>query len=115
MLGVATSDRRLKENIKPLTNNLTKVLKLKPYRFNLIEDSTKTKQIGLMAQDILPIIPEVVFSYKDKDDTLRYGIDYSKLVPVLVGAIQRLERFHEQDVKRTEELEHRIEVLEAKK
>ena len=101
------SDRRLKDNIAvlgPLTC-LEKVNALQPVGFTwssnqkLTADYAGRRDIGLVAQDIEEIIPEVV---ADKD-ILEYGtfktVRYEKIIPVLIGAIQRLSQ-------RVEELEN---------
>lgn len=82
------SDETLKENIQPLTNSLSKVLSLNGVSFTWKSDDTHTPQIGLIAQQVEPVIPEVVAT-SSVDDKL--GIAYSSLVPVLIEAIKELE------------------------
>jgi hypothetical protein len=83
----AVSDSRLKENVIPLSSGLSEVLKLNPVTYNFISDENKAKQIGLIAQEVLPVIPEVVGVPTDieKDN---YGLNYAGLTPILVKAIQ---------------------------
>jgi len=62
-----------------------------------------TKEIGFIAQDLYKIIPEMV--YKPKDETKElWAVDYSKLVPVLVKAIQEQEQKIEAQQKIIEKL-----------
>lgn len=82
------SDQRLKKNIKPSRYGLAEVLRLNPVVFNWIDDTRLGEQpeIGLLAQEVLEVIPEVVGSNNDG----MLSIDYPKLVVVLINAIQEL-------------------------
>ncbi|MBN1416312.1 MAG: tail fiber domain-containing protein [Bacteroidales bacterium] len=97
------SDERYKENIRNIDNALDQILKLKGIRYNLklenvADDSTlseallekkkkdqKADRLGFIAQDVNKVIPEAVY-YDDSADI--YGIDYIKIIPVLVEAIK---------------------------
>ena len=105
--GVATSyntssDYRLKENVVEMTDALDRVSQLKPSRFNFIGHEEIVD--GFLAHEVSDIVPEAITGTKDEVDAegnpVYQGIDQSKLVPLLVGAIQ--------------ELQKRIEILENK-
>ena len=87
-----TSDLRLKKNITTLENQLAKVLSLRPTRYQFKDNSNEPDEftLGLIAQEVQKIIPEVVTQITDKEeDGMGYlGIAYSELIPVLIGAIQ---------------------------
>lgn len=83
------SDRRLKENIRPLEGALEKVLALRGVSFNFLKDKKK-REIGLIAQDVEPIVPEVLQDYNLPDEEPMLAIDYTRLVPVLIEAIKEL-------------------------
>jgi len=89
-----SSDYRLKENVVELTNALDRVDQLKPSRFNFISDESRTID-GFLAHEVQDIVPEAIVGTKDEvdeDGNPKYqSIDQSKLVPLLVGAIQELE------------------------
>ena len=76
------SDLRLKKDITPLQLTLEDLAKLKPSRFTWKQ--TDLPDIGLIAQDVQSILPEVVC----ESDFLR--VDYSKIVPALVAWVQLL-------------------------
>lgn len=79
------SDLRLKKNIATLDRGLDAVMDLRPVSFAW-QEGAGTPQIGLIAQEVEAVVPEVV---KTGTDELQLkGIDYSKLVPVLIKAIQ---------------------------
>ena len=81
------SDERRKENIELITYGLSEVLQLLPKKFNFKVDERKIVNLGFIAQDVLPIIPEAVQT--DIDDTQEYyAMNYTNLIPVLVNAIK---------------------------
>jgi hypothetical protein len=82
------SDERLKKDIEPLTGNLNKVLAMQPVSYNWINPALpQTEQIGFIAQQMQKIEPELV--YTNASTTLE-AIDYARIAPLLVGAIQEL-------------------------
>lgn len=87
--GITTgSDRKLKKNIEPTpVNALDKINALNLVAFDYIKDKTH-EEIGLIAQEVLNIIPGVVEKYEGEDNHLT--INYSKFVPYLIKAIQEL-------------------------
>jgi hypothetical protein len=82
-----SSDYRLKENVTPMTNALTRVDSLNPVRFNFITNPDKTVD-GFLAHEAQAVIPECVTGEKDAEEM--QSIDQSKIVPLLVAAIQEL-------------------------
>ena len=99
-----TSDYRLKENVVLISDGITRLKTLKPSRFNFIDDETNTLRDGFIAHEVSSIVPEAVTGEKDEVDSdnkpVYQGIDHSKLVPLLVAAVQ--------------ELTAKVEALEAK-
>jgi hypothetical protein len=94
------SDKRIKTNYRDLNNSLDKVLKLKGVMYDISEDYLYNpedsagsaelirrgkNQIGLIAQDVMQIVPEVV-EYDSLKDL--YGISYLQLIPILIEAIK---------------------------
>jgi hypothetical protein len=103
-----SSDYRLKENVVEMTGALDRVSQLKPSRFNFIADADTTVD-GFLAHEVQDIVPEAISGEKDAVDeegNPEYqGIDQSKLVPLLVGAIKELKADNDN-------LRARIEILE---
>jgi hypothetical protein len=79
------SDYRVKEDLKEI-NGLEKLLKLKVYNFKWKWNNERTD--GVLAHELQEIIPYAVHGEKDNEQMQQ--VDYSKLVPVLVKAIQEL-------------------------
>ena len=87
----ANSDERLKENLVPIENGLSKVCSLRSVIGNFISDETKTKKPFLIAQDVLAVLPEAVSSGaipKSEDTTEYLGVAYTEVIPLLVAAIK---------------------------
>ena len=84
----AFSDKRLKTDIKPITNSLDKVMQMQGvyYKRNDIEDAKE--QVGVLAQDMEAILPEVVLTADDEMQTK--SVDYGKLTSVLIEAIKEI-------------------------
>jgi hypothetical protein len=84
---VAASDVRIKENIVTVDNALEKTLALRGVYYNKIDDETKTRQIGVIAQEVQEVIPEAVTYAEDVD---QYGVEYGKLAGLFIEAIKEL-------------------------
>ena len=83
---VISSDRRLKEHIQSLKYGLNEILQLNPVNYYLKNDTQKSLKLGLIAQEVQSLIPEIVSVGTDTEKTL--GLQYSDLIPVLIKAIQ---------------------------
>jgi len=88
------SDERLKKDITPVDDALSKVDHLEGVYFKWKSDDKE--DIGVIAQDIKEILPEVV----SEDNNGYLNVNYSGIVPVLIEAIKELK-------DRVEELENR--------
>lgn len=88
-----TSDYRLKENVSPITNALGKIGGLKPVEFNFIIEPEQ-KVDGFLAHELQEVIPYAVHGTKDEvneeGQAVYQGVDYSKVVPLMVAAIKEL-------------------------
>ena len=83
---IATSDKRLKENITPYTANNKSILDLPVYKYNFISDDSKKEHIGCLAQDLQEICPEIV----DEGNDGYLAINESKIVYLLLEEIKKL-------------------------
>jgi hypothetical protein len=84
----AFSDKRLKTDIKNIDDALSKVIKMQGvyYKRNDIQDAKE--QIGVLAQDMEEILPQVVITADD--DIKTKSVDYGKLTSVLIESIKQL-------------------------
>ena len=83
---IAYSDERVKENIKTIDNSLEKVNKLRGVEFNKIGEDKKS--IGVIAQEIEKVLPEVVRTDGEGMKSVAYG----NVVGVLIEAIKELNK-----------------------
>ena len=102
---VAYSDRRAKENIQTIDSALDKVLQLRGVYYNRIDDVDKKRQVGVIAQEVEEILPEVV-TYCDVND--EYGVAYGNLSGILIEAVKEQNRIIE---KQSEEIKELKEIL----
>jgi len=102
VIAYSSSDERLKDNITPISGCLDKVLSLDAIEFdwNDKQETYTGHDIGLIAQQVQKIAPEIVTERSDG----YLAMKYEKMVPLLVGAIQ------EQDVL-LDDLESRVNEL----
>ena len=89
----APSDQRLKKNISPIPDALTRVMKLRGVNFEWKDTTFKGKQIGFIAQEVEKVVPEVVSYLKDKDT---YTMQYAPVTALLVEAMKEQQKTIEQ-------------------
>jgi hypothetical protein len=105
-----SSDRRLKKNIEPLTDNLSKILHIQPVSYLWKDPSRGTgEQIGFIAQNVQSVAPQIV--HTDASTTLE-SIDYARLTPFLVGSVQELNAKIEAQQKQIDEQQKQIDALQ---
>ena len=103
-----SSDYRLKENEVLISDGITRLKQLKPYRFEW--KSSGETQDGFFAHEAQIVVPEAIQGEKDavnsENEPVYQGIDQSKLVPLLTAALQEA-------VGKIETLETKVAALEA--
>ena len=77
------SDARLKANIISLGSTLAKVLQIDGKSYTMKKDDNKKQKIGLLAQDIEKVFPELV----SESNGIK-SVNYQGLVPVLINALK---------------------------
>lgn len=113
------SDAMLKSDVEPLTESLEVIGSLKPssyqYRTSEFQDMNLPEgtQYGFVVQDVESLLPGLVKAAVQPDDTksgndLHFkALNYTGLIPVLVGAIQEQQAQIDQLLQRISELESR--------
>jgi len=99
---IAFSDERVKENIKTIDSALDKVNNLRGVEFNKIGEEKKS--IGVIAQEIEKILPEVV----ETDDKGMKSVAYGNIVGVLIEAVKEQQAQINQLTDIVEELTKRV-------
>jgi hypothetical protein len=119
----AFSDQRLKSNINIIPEALAKIHKLNGYTFDVSQNDynnilkVSPQHTGLVAQEVLEVLPEAV--HKDKEGY--YSLAYGNMVGLLVQAVKELDNkcekrlgdLHEAYQKEINQLKARIIQLEA--
>ena len=82
---VSASDYRLKEDLQDF-EGLDLVSKIPVYNYKI--KNTEARNYGVMAHELQEVLPYAVTG--KKDDEKMQGVDYSKIVPLLVKSIQEL-------------------------
>lgn len=101
---IYSSDRRLKDRIVTLRENLAKLLKLRPVSFTWSGGLRKGQgDIGFIAQEVEEVLPVIVSA----DNEGYKAVDYPRIVPILVGAIQEQQQ-------QIAELKREIEALKGR-
>jgi len=106
----AISDEKLKENITDATPKLDSLNQVRVVNYNLISDP-ENKQLGVIAQELEQIFPNMVEEFPDKDNngndlgTTTKTVKYSVFVPMLIKAIQEQQTTIEALTARIEALE----------
>ncbi len=124
-----SSDYRLKENAVSISDGITRLKQLKPYKFNFIKEPSVIHD-GFFAHEVTPVVPTAVSGEKDATETRYYetgdvlpegkeigdikeenavlpqSLDHSKLVPLLTAALQEA-------ITEIETLKTRVAALEG--
>lgn len=80
------SDARLKKNIQPIDNALSKVLSLEGVTYNWIDPKAGTgRELGFIAQDVEKVVPELVVT---NASTTYKAVDYGRVTALLVNAVK---------------------------
>ncbi|SVE44605.1 uncharacterized protein METZ01_LOCUS497459, partial [marine metagenome] len=86
IIAYYTSDRRLKDDLKPIEDPIAKIRKLTGYTFtwNELQDSYIGEDVGVVAQEVNEVLPEVV---TERDDGY-LAVKYEKMIPLLIEAMK---------------------------
>jgi len=110
---IYNSDARYKKNIYTINHSLDKVIQLRGVEYEMRKEEfpsmqfTEGTQMGLIAQEVEKIIPEVVTTNVDGYKS----VDYAKLVPLLIEALKEQQQQRKDDQQRIERLEKLVENL----
>ena len=108
---VVNSDMRLKANIISLGSTLYKLLQIDGKTYTMKRDAKQKQKIGVLAQDIEKVFPELVV----ENNGIK-SVNYQGLVPVLINSIKEqqveINNLKEQDAKMKEQ-DAKISRLEA--
>lgn len=97
VIAFTSSDLRLKEDLVVIGDAIDKVTTLTGYQFKYNSNAPKSIQgssnYGLLAQDVEKVLPLAVHNRKPDEDNVSYkGVDYDKIIPLLVESIKELNK-----------------------
>lgn len=118
------SDKRIKTEIQPLSYGLNEILQLQPKTYNLHNDYSfvdgklvltpkSTFDMGLIAQDVYNIIPEIVTKPPDETSSI-WTMNYAGLTPILINAVQEQQTEIESLKQQVTDLNQRLINIESK-
>ena len=97
------SDVRLKENVSTITDGIDVLNRMRAVEFDWIDEDDAPRTRGFIAQEMVDVAPESVSG--DPDGEIMMGMDYGRITPVIVAALQEA-------ITKIETLEARITALE---
>jgi trimeric autotransporter adhesin len=102
------SDARLKKNITPIQNSLATLQNIKAYTYNWIDETKDTTlQIGVLAQEVQKIYPQLVRA----DDKGMLSINYTGFVPLLINGMKEQQVQIDKQQKQIDELKILVNTL----
>jgi len=107
----ATSDARLKEHIEPIQAGLAEILKLNPVTFEWKDKKINGAgpKMGLVAQEVKEVLPEIVTGTGTGVEGDWYGVDYNALAAPMIKAIQELKAENDELRAELKELRELVE------
>lgn len=103
----AYSDARVKENVITVDNALSKVLSLRGVYYNRTDSEDKNRKIGVIAQETMTVIPEVV----NQDNAGMYNVSYGNLGGLFIEAFKEQQKKIEAQDKVIEELKSKLDAV----
>jgi hypothetical protein len=104
------SDKTLKTNLNKISNAVDKVARINGYYFNWENGKDTGRHVGVIAQEVHEVLPEII----SEDSNGLKSLDYGKLTPLLIEAIKEQQKIIEKQNKDMEELKAKVQKLEAK-
>ena len=86
IIAFYSSDKRLKDNVTPITNPISKIMKIGGYTFdwNKNQDTYNGHDVGVIAQEVEKVLPEVIEIRKNGYKAVKY----QKIIPLLIEGIK---------------------------
>lgn len=110
-----TSSRRYKQNIVPVAYGLSAIMRLRPVQYQYNFEKSGVTHVGLIAEEVDEVVPEVVIKHNDQDEQTTtgkaMGINYQELVPVLIKGMQEQQAVIEQQQKQLDALQKQVDAL----
>jgi hypothetical protein len=109
-----TSDERLKENIRTTRYGLDNLMKIRVADYNYKSDVKKAEETGFLAQQLYQFYPQAVKPGGEDPKTNPWTVDYGRLTPILVKAVQEQQLIIQSQNARISNEENEIRKLKEK-
>ena len=103
----AYSDERVKENIVTIEGALDKTLRLRGVYFNRIDKDDTSQKVGVIAQEIQKVLPQVV----TEDHNGMLGVSYGNMAGLFIEAIKELSERNSKLEQKCEDLENLLNTV----
>ncbi len=120
--SINTSDARDKTNIRNLNYGIKEIMQLRPARFTWKNKEERGDKLGLIAQELQKVLPEVVRGYEykkngktgvtEKVPVERLGVMYADIIPVLISGMQQQQIAIEAKDKKIDDLQLQIKEIQ---
>ncbi len=107
------SDNRLKKNIQPLSNILSRIMALQPSTYNLVKLSNRNKSIGFVAQNVKKQFPELVLDFAGEGAQSTMMVNYAGMSVIAIKAIQEQQVIIEEQKDKLADMETKLNGLIA--
>lgn len=104
------SDKRLKKNVQPLLNSLTKITQLRPVTFEFIDkELDEGIRYGLIAQEVENVLPDLV--YEDEENYKHINYDSLEIQMHLIEAVKELKAEVDALKEQNQQLQKQLEKI----
>lgn len=103
------SDVRCKQDLKTVDGALAAIRQLRGVRFKWDDGGASDADLGLIAQEVLPVLPELVSEGTDG----QMSVAYAGMIPVLIEAVKEQQQIIDKQASQLGRLEARLAALEA--
>ncbi len=103
------SDKRLKKDIKNMDYGLAEILAMRPVTYHWKKGDSKRTNLGLIAQEVETIVPEIV--HKEDDAMQTRSMSYSELIPILIKATQEQQVLIDKQNQQIKQLQDMVKLL----
>lgn len=110
-LGTVSSSARYKDNIEPMASYSHVLMHLRPVVFNYKNHSPEAKSVGLIAEEVAAVAPQLAVY---DADGLPETVKYHDLVPMLLNELQKMHKVLANSNLLIDELAQRVQILESK-
>ena len=108
---IVGSDKRLKENISDIISPINKIKQIRPKNYSLKVDKKGTMKMGVIAQELKNILPDLVIGNEEKEFL---SVDYNSFISLLIAGMQEQQKIIEKNEKFILDIKNQISIITNK-